>query len=335
MARRHAVGLSAFVALIVVAATAVSNAEEFTVETITIPTTKAVFAQVMSRTIVPARARIGGTIRAIHVSEGDEVTRNEVVARVVDEKIALEIEAARARIEALRSQLQNARTELERVEQLVSRGAAAQSRLDQVQTQFDVVTNQIVAAESELSVISQRAREGEVFAPNSGRVLSVPVTEGSVILPGEEIARIASGRYFLRLSIPERHASRIEVGATVSVAGRGPEPQKNSSEKFGRIVKVYPEISGGRIMADVEVDGLGDYFVNERTLVHVPVGERLAVAVPANAISTRHGIDYLSLATEQGEQDIAVIAGDRIRQGEGNLVEILSGLREGDRVIVQ
>lgn len=335
MALRYGAVPGVLVALVVLAATAASAAEEFIVEPIMVPTTKAVFAQVMSRTIVPARARIGGTIRAIHVSEGDEVARNEAVALVVDEKIALETEAARARIEALRSQLQNARTELERVEQLVSRGAAAQSRLDQVRTQFDVVTNQIVAAESELSVISQRASEGEVFAPNAGRVLSVPVTEGSVILPGEEIARIASGRYFLRLSIPERHASRIDVGATVSVEGRGPEPQEDSDERYGQIVKIYPEISGGRIMADVEVDGLGDYFVNERTLVHVPVGERQAVAVPPNAISTRHGIDYLSLATEHGEQDIAVIPGNRIRHGEKTLVEILSGLRAGDRVIIQ
>lgn len=335
MALRHGAFPGVLLAFVVVAATPAWSAEEFIVETITIPTTKAVFAQVMSRTIVPARARIGGTIRNIHITEGDDVTKNEIVALVVDEKIALEIDAARARIEALRSQLQNARTELERVEQLVSRGAAAQSRLDQVRTQFDVVTNQIVAAESELSVIGQRASEGEILAPNAGRVLSVPVTEGSVILPGEEIARIASGRYFLRLSIPERHAARIDVGAAVTVEGRGPEPQEESSERNGRIVKVYPEISGGRIMADVEVDGLGDYFVNERTLVHVPVAERPAVAVPPNAISTRHGIDYLSLATEHGEQDIAVIPGDRIRQGENDLVEILSGLREGDRVIIR
>jgi len=318
------------------AAVSFARADEFLVETMTVPETKAVFAEVKSRTVVPARARIGGTVQTVHVREGDQVEADQVIAVVVDEKIALELDAARARIEALRSQLQNARTELDRVEQLVSRGSAAQSRLDQVRTQFDVVTNQTVAAESEMSVIEQRASEGEVLAPNAGRVLTVPVTEGSVILSGEEVARIASGRYFLRLSIPERHASQIADGATVLIGGRGLDPDAGSGQpaRSGSIVKIYPEIAEGRVTADVEVDGLGDYFVNERTLVRVPVGERQVVAVPEGAISTRHGVDYVRIADDEGEQDVAVIPGARIARDGVSLVEILTGLRNGDRVIL-
>ncbi|MDN3722597.1 biotin/lipoyl-binding protein [Roseibium salinum] len=110
----------------------VSIAEEFIARAITVPETKAVFAQVRSRTIVPARARIGGTIQDVRVQEGDGVKTGQIVAVVVDEKIALELEAAEAGLKALQSQLVNARTELERVEQLVNRGSATQSRLDQV-----------------------------------------------------------------------------------------------------------------------------------------------------------------------------------------------------------
>ncbi len=312
-------------------------AGEFVAERIVVPETKAVFAEVKSRTVVPARARIGGTVQAIHVREGDEVSAGQVLAVVVDEKIALELAAAQARIEALKSQQQNARTELDRVEQLVQRGSAAQSRLDQARTQFDVVTNQTVAAESEMSVIQQRASEGDVLAPNAGRVLTVPLTEGSVILPGEEIARIASGRYFLRLSIPERHASQIELGAKVLVGGRGigmTAGSDDGGERFGTIVKIYPEIAAGRVTADVDVDGLGDYFVNERTLVRVPVGQRSVIAVPEAAISTQHGVDYVRVAGDSGEQDVAVIPGERVLHDEAVLREVLTGLRDGDRVIV-
>ena len=93
----------------------VARAGEFLAEPITVPETKAVFAEVKSRTVVPARARIGGTIKTISVREGDVVSADQVIALVVDEKIALELGAAEARIEVLRSQLHNARTELERV----------------------------------------------------------------------------------------------------------------------------------------------------------------------------------------------------------------------------
>ncbi len=315
-----------------------ARAAEVDAKAVIIPETKAVFGQVQSRTVVPARARIGGTVREIRIREGSEVTEGQVVAVIVDDKIALELAAAQARIDALKSQLENARIELERAQQLLQRGVAAQSRLDQAKTQFDVVVNQMAAAEADKSVIEQRAREGEVLAPATGRVLTVPVTEGSVLLPGEQIARIATGRYYLRLSLPERHAAEIVEGATVAIGQRGLSATATGgmeSAREGRIAKVYPEIASGRVIADVEVSEIGDYFVNERTLVWIPVGTRTVIAAPHAAVRTRHGVDYIRIATGQGEQDVAVILGETILgNDEDPMVEVLTGLREGDRVIL-
>lgn len=312
-------------------------AAEFDIEPVMVPESKAVFGRVESRNITPARARIGGTIRDIRVTEGSEVKKDEVVATVVDDKIALEMAAAEARIMALNSQMANARTELNRAKQLLQRGVAAQSRLDEAQTAFDVVANQVAAAEAEKSVIEQRAHEGEVLAPSDGRVLTVPVTVGSVVLGGEEVARIASGGYFLRLSLPERHAAEIAEGQTVQIGQRGLSPAEASEvgpASHGRIAKVYPEIEDGRVIADVEVATLGDYFVNERTLVRIPVGKRSVIAVPAEAIKTIHGIDYIRIATESGEQDVAVIIGEPVTVEGEERIEVLTGLHAGDRVLL-
>jgi len=315
-----------------------SGAAEVRARAVIIPETKAVFGQVQSRTVVPARARIGGTVREIRISEGSEVKEGQVVAVIVDDKIALELAAAQAKIDALKSQLKNARIELERAQQLLQRGVTAQSRFDQAKTQFDVIVNQMAAAEADKSVIEQRAREGEVLAPATGRVLTVPVTEGTVLLPGEEIARIATGPYYLRLSLPERHAAEIVEGATVTIGQRGLSPTKSGSvetAREGRIAKVYPEIASGRVIADVEVSGIGDYFVNERTLVWIPVGKRKVIAVPTAAVRTRQGIDYIRIAAAQGEQDVPVILGETFSDSEEEpLVEVMTGLRDGDRVIL-
>lgn len=312
-------------------------AADFVVRPIAIPDMKAVFGQVESRRIIPARARIGGSIRAIKVSEGDEVKEGDVIAIVVDDKLALELSAADARIEALNSQLENARIELDRAQQLLARGTATQARVDQAKMQFDVVVSQVAAAQAEKSVVEQRAREGEVLAPADGRVLTVPVTLGSVVLPGEEIARIASGRYYLRLSLPERHAGEIKQDAIVLIGRRGLSLERSGGipdARPGRIAKVYPEIAGGRVVADVEVDGIGDYFVNERTLVWIPVAQRTVLAVPPEAVTTRHGIDYVRIETESGSREIAVILGESISTADGPRVEVLTGLRDGDRVIM-
>ncbi len=62
--------------------------------------------------------------------------------------------------------------------------------------------------------------------------------------------------------------------------------------KFGTIKLVYPQIEDGRVVADAQVKGLGDYFVGERIRVWVSGGERKSFIVPASFIVTRFGIDY-------------------------------------------
>ncbi|MGQ3676438.1 efflux RND transporter periplasmic adaptor subunit [Xanthobacter sp. TB0139] len=314
-----------------------AQAGDFVVQAREMPETKAVFGEVESRTIVPARARIGGTVREVKVSEGSVVKEGDEIALVVDDKLALSMNAANARVLEAKSQLENAKTELERARTLLTRGVASQSRVDTAKTQFDVASNQVVAAEANKSVIEQQVREGAVLAPADGRVLTVPVTPGSVVLAGDVIARIASGQYYLRLSLPERHAANIHEGGTVRIGGRGISTQTAGNEQSareGRIVKVYPEITGGRVMADVDVADLGDYFVNERTLVWIEIGKRKVLSVPPAAISTRHGVDYVRLDTAHGPMDVAVVLGEHFNEGGQPRIEVLTGLADGDRVVM-
>jgi RND family efflux transporter MFP subunit len=309
-------------------------AGEFTVAPETIVETKAVFGRVESRDTVPARSRITGTIADIRVEEGSHVDAGQLIATVVDDKLVLQRDAAEAEIRVLTSQLANAQTDLERAQQLLAKGATPQSRVDQAQTQVDVFTSQLAAAEARRAVVEQQLAEGKVLAPASGRVLSVPVTKGSVVMAGDEIVKVAGGGYFLRLSLPERHAGTIHEGGTVAVGARGLSPagsDVSSPMRTGRIARVYPEISGGQVLADVEVDGLGDYFVGERTLVSIPIGQRQVISVPAAAITTRHGLDYVKVADGDAAIEVAVIAGENL---DGGRIEILSGLLPGDRVIL-
>jgi RND family efflux transporter MFP subunit len=329
--------VAAFVSFVALGGMAYAAPAEFVAKATSVPELKAVFGQVESRTILPARARIGGTIREIVVSEGSEVKEGEVIGRVVDDKLALQLDSANAKIKELRSQLDNAQTEFDRAQQLFSRGVSSQSQIDQAKNKLNVAVNQVTAAEADMAVVGQRTREGDILAPTTGRVLTVPVRVGSVILAGEEIARIASGQYYLRLFLPERHAIEIKEGGSVLIGQRGLSPSETggiATARQGRIVKVYPEIMAGRVTADVDVAGLGDYFVNERTLVWMPVGKRAAILVPPEAVATRHGVDYVRLATPNGPLDVAVILGEMFSDDGGPRVEILTGLREGDRVLL-
>ncbi|MFD2180664.1 efflux RND transporter periplasmic adaptor subunit [Rhodoplanes azumiensis] len=292
---------------------------------------KAVFATVESANVVPARARIGGTVVRLAVKYGDEVKQGQTVAVVGDDKLMLQTRSLDAQIAGLEAQVSQATIDLERTQSLFDKGTVARSRLDEVRTAFNVADNALKARRAERAVIEQQLAEGTVLAPTAGRVLKVPVTPGTVILPGEAVAQIAEANFVLRLRVPERHAKFLKAGDPVRIDG---EALGRGEATFGKVRLVYPQIEDGRVVADATVDGLGDYFVGERIRVWVSAGERTAVTVPAAAVTTRFGIDYVRLARDGGTIDVPVQRGRTVRRpGEPDAVEILSGLVPGDRLV--
>lgn len=305
-------------------------AAEFVVEPVQLRDRKAVFATVQSVDTVMARARLGGTIGELRVDEGDRVEAQHVIAVVIDDQLAPQIGALNAQLAAFSVQLDQARADLARDEDLFGRGLVADARLEAARTQVSVLENQVASARQQRAVIVQRARQGDVLAPASGVVLNVPITTGSVVLPGEAIAQIGSDQFVLRLALPERHARFLQLGDTVELEHDGQERRQ------GVIRQVYPRIQSGQITADAIVDGLGGYFVGERIPVWIYTEQRTVVMIPQDYIETRFGLDYVQLQQANGEpRTVVVQRGGRQRSQDGaEHVEILSGLTAGD-VLVQ
>ncbi|MEN3150844.1 efflux RND transporter periplasmic adaptor subunit [Neorhizobium sp. IRAMC:178] len=304
-----------------------ANAETVKLKPVTVTEWKAVYGTIEARNIVPARARLGGTVTQLSATEGDIVKAGQKIAMVEDEKLGFQIAALDAQIGALRSQLTAAQADLARGEALVERGIVTQQRLDELRSQAGVLQNQITATEAQRSVVIQQQSEGEVDAPADGKVLIVPLTRGAVILAGEPVATIGGGGLFLRLSIPERHASALsqEAEIRINIDGR---------QIAGKLVKIYPQIENGRVTADVEAGELNTAFVNARVLVQVPVGERQALLVPANAVVTRNGVDFVSVHEDGETVERAVVSSETIGRPDGTYREILTGLAPGDEVVL-
>lgn len=309
-------------------------AETFTVKSTIIEDKKAVFATVESSDSIAARVRIPGTVTELTVTEGSLVKAGETIALVGDPKLSLRIKATDAQIRAAEREIDNLKTELDRVEKLLKRGSATKARRDQIQTQYDVANSRLEASRAQRAVTERQMEEGAVLAPQAGRVLNVPLTVGSVVMPGEAVATIAKENFILRLSLPERHAQFLKKGDAVEVAGRGVNCD-DSCTRTGVIAKVYPQISNGRVQADASVDGLGDYFVGERIQVRVGAGERMTTLIPHSLLFTRYGVDFVRARTGPDGvlTDIAVQIGMAHKQDGKDMIEILSGLDDGDQLV--
>lgn len=299
-------------------------AGEMTVKTREVDDLKAVFATVESVDQVLARARIPGTVSGLLVDEGSRVEAGQRIATIGDPKLALATVGIDARLKAAEAERDLAEIEFRRSQELLAKGAATQARVDNARTRLDVAMRTIAAIRAEKQVSAERSGEGAVLAPTAGVVLKVPVTQGSVIMAGETVAVIAAENYILRMALPERHARFLKVGDKVLVGQRSLLAGEASSRQ-GTVRQVYPQIEDGRVMADVAVEGLGDFFVGERVPVHVATGKRPTIVIPREAVSRRFGLDYV---TVKDSGPVVVQLG----QAVDDSVEVLSGLRDGDVV---
>jgi RND family efflux transporter MFP subunit len=305
-----------------------AQAADLKLEAVSIPEMKAVYGQIQPRNSVLARARLGGTVVTLNVTEGDLVKAGDVIANIKDDKIDFQIKAVDAQLQGLNASMNDAQVELDRADRLVRSGATSTQRLDQLRTQLDVITNQVRQAEAQRSLLVQQTSEGAVLAPSDGRVISVPVTSDAVVMAGETVATIAGGGFFLRLAIPERHAHELSQGAPIRIEAGGETLE-------GELVKIYPQIEGGRVTADVEVEGLDTDFVAARVLVELPVGERQALLVPTASLTNRAGIDFVAVREGEAIVERAVVAGETIAFEGAPKIEILSGLAAGDVVVMK
>jgi RND family efflux transporter MFP subunit len=314
--------------------TAAKAQEVFEVKETAIDDLKAVFATVRSTDEINARVRTGGAIASLTIKRGSEVKAGDVIATVTDEKLALKMKSLDAQIIGLRSRAETAKTEAQRQEQLAQRGFAASAKVDETRAASEVASNALKSAEAERAVLTRQVQEGDVLAPAQGRVLTLPVTVGAVVMPGETIAKIAANAYVLRLELPERHARFIHEGDPVALGGRELSKSETPLGK-GAISLVYPELQDGRVIADAQVEGLGKYFVGERVLVWISGGKRQAIAAPSAYIFKRFGLDYARVAQDSGKpMDVVVQTGQPARlEGGGDAVEVLAGLRVGDRLV--
>jgi RND family efflux transporter MFP subunit len=293
---------------------------------------KSVFATIESAYTVPARVRTGGTIIALKVRQGDHVDQGQVIATVGDPKLSLQSNSFAAQIATGQAQVDQAKLDYDRAQRLITSGAIARNMYDQARTAYNVAQSNLKSISAQSAVVREQATEGQVLAPKAGRVITVPVTAGTVVMAGDVVATVAEQNFVLRLQVPERHARYLKVGDPVRL---GSSDRDEPGQPLGVITLIYPQVDNGHVVADAAVKGIGDYFVGQRVLVWVSAGARPAIVVPENLIITRSGIDYARVwTTNDGAIDVPVQRGMKsFGPGKQVQLEILSGLQAGDRLL--
>ena len=213
-----------------------------------------------------------------------------------------------------------------------TRGFYSKARLDQAVATAKSSESGWKAALASQAVVSEQAGQGKVLAPAAGKIVRASVPAGAVVMAGDVVAVVASNDPVVRVEIPEREAIALKRGSLVRLVAEG--DARRVRQAFVRVREIYPEIRNGRVTADLEAKDISSGFIGARVRVLVATGERRAIIIPRSFVTTRFGVDYVSLAVKSGALDIPVQRGQEIDvEGVADGIEVLSGLKHGDALL--
>jgi RND family efflux transporter MFP subunit len=296
-----------------------------------------------ARTRVGVKPKLPGRLERVFVDIGDRVNEGATVATIDRGEVDAQVDAAvaavavaTAALESAEASLANAVTEHDRAKSLFEAGALPRQRLDAAQTahraavaQRDLGKASLAQAEAAVRRAREVQRDTTLHAPVTGYIVERNYDAGAI--PGDlPIVVVADIRQLkLEAGVSELEAGRLKTGlpAVVSV-------QAKPGETFtGQLAAIAPEVDQKNRHFQIEVrvaNPQGALLAGMYATARVVLASvDNALTVPREAIVTRDG-KRLVLKVE-GEKVIpqAIVEG----LTDGQQVQIVSGLAEGDQVL--
>lgn len=284
--------------------------------------------QASRRTAVSSK--IMAQIKEMTVDAGAVVERGDVLVRLDDRDLRSRVEQARQRMQSAAATLQRAGTDYQRLKQLVDTGAISKSDFDAAAEAYRVAQATLAESQRALEEAEVSLSFAEITAPVSGRVVDRLAEPGDNATPGQPLLHLYDPSA-LRLEVPVREslATELVVGASLDV-----HIDAVDLTLAGSVDEIVPQAEAGARAFTVKVvlphhDRLYTGMFGRLLL---PVGRYERLLVPAAAIAHIGQLHFADVLDAEGRPHRRMVTlGATSPDGR---VEVLSGLRAGERVAV-
>ena len=296
---------------------------------------------VKARNAAVIAARIPGAVTGVFISEGERVGRGKVLVTLEATESTAQAAAASASAEEARRGLEEARARkrladatFERYHNLFKDEAVTRQELDNRRADKDVADQGVARAEARVAAAREGARAAgavagytRITSPLAGIVTAKQVERGMTVFPGTPLLTVEEeGNYRLEVAVPESMVAGVKVGNTVRVAVDGAGVAES-----GRIAEVIPaaDPASRTFTAKVDIGGKG-LKSGMFGRVFLATGERKGILVPRGAVVERGALTSVWVLDGRNFAHMRLVKPGAV---QGERVEILTGLSDGERVV--
>jgi RND family efflux transporter MFP subunit len=302
-------------------------------------------------------ARIDSSDYALQVERANAVVEQTgaSLAKINNGARQQELIQAKAMLDKAKIAYEKAVEDFKKYEKLYQEKAISRDAYENAQDHLNLVQKDLLAAEQAYSMTVQGARaedrtmqkstydqavisrqqaalalsKTQLKSPINGTIISKLTSVGQLLGAGTPVYRIGNiDTLKVVLPVPDREISAWKEGETVSLSLYG-------SKRDGKVTKIFPATnqSTGTIGVEVSVPNpQHDWFAGQVVKASKQITGKEGIFVPVEAVISRGGKNPFVFLHVGGK---AVKTEVTVGEMQENYLEITSGLKEGDQLIVK
>jgi len=289
--------------------------------------TTAVTGTVEALESVRVASRLMGYIRDIAVVEGQAVKVGQRLFTIDPLDIEGAVEQARLGVKQAEDARKDAEADYKRFENLYKEDVVSRQNYEKMKLNYDMAVTRAAQAKAGLGTAQGQMRYATVTSPINGVVTQKLANEGDIAAPGHPVLMVENpARLQVRGSVSEDLYRGLKLSTQVMVEVDGQE-----KAVAAKVAQLAPAADPMTHTYTVKLD-IARLVLKSGTFARIlfPTGKRTVLAVPEAAVLERAGIVGVFVVDAQGAAQYRMV---RLGRKEGGLVEVLSGLNPGDKVV--
>jgi RND family efflux transporter MFP subunit len=288
-------------------------------------------------------AQVMGRIQAVLVHEGDSVRAGQTLVVLDDAALRAQVDQAQAGVKAAQNAQAAAQTNaalaastLNRYKQLESQKSVSPQEMDEVSRRAEAAAAGVEAVRAQTD--AARAQESgartmlgytHLIAPFAGVVTARMADPGTMAAPGVPLLQVdQAGALQLQASVDESAIGAIHKGMKVPVSIDGGA----TTNLAGTVAEIVPaaDPSSHSFLVKIDLPSSSQTRAGMYGTAEFANGTRQAILIPRSAVVARGSLNCVYVLDGQGIAQLRYIT---LGGAQGNLVEVLSGVSAGEKLI--
>lgn len=286
---------------------------------------------------VTVYSKVSGEVERLAVDIGDEVKKGDLIAQVENKKLILQVERLGASEEGAKINLEKLGRDYERIKSLFEKNAVSQQKMDDIETAYKSAEAKAKELKAASALAGIQLADSRVYAPIKGTIAKRFIDEGEMIIDASMtknaplVTIVDMDTVKVMVNVTGRDIVRVRIGQEARVKVDA-YPDKIF---IGKVMTISPVLSPLSRTAPLQIEIINpDRLLKPGMFARVKIiteKREEVLVVPIEAIIYQGGKETLFVV----EANIARLREVKVGLNDGEVVEIISGLKDREKVIIE